>query len=272
MLVLGFLLISAFKAGNSIAEFSTVGRMCGQSSAVGFAFCVLAKHALGVFMTWGVPLVLRSTDDDILGIARVQLVLLVPHGLSMLAGIALARMCPSDSAELDGEPEVNGEHLANGALGIPRAPTTPPANGRSKFMASPAVGSALSRIGSLLGLSSADAADESKGEAAAAAAAVFRVTMIGLWRALAVGTLHAYHSIRIKFMQSHGLQLTGARSAPPLLLLLSSSSSPPLRLCASAPLLLSSSPSLNRLLPTRWLQRPVRSSLLTTALALPSCR
>jgi hypothetical protein len=33
---------------------------------------------------------------------------------------------------------------------------------------------------------------------------LYAVTMIGLWRALAVGTLHAYHSIRIKFMQSRG--------------------------------------------------------------------
>ena len=36
------------------------------------------------------------------------------------------------------------------------------------------------------------------------------VFLIGLWRALAVGTLHAYHSIRIKFMQSRGLPLTEA--------------------------------------------------------------
>ena len=36
------------------------------------------------------------------------------------------------------------------------------------------------------------------------------VFIIGLWRALAVGTLHAYHSIRIKFMQSRGLPLTEA--------------------------------------------------------------
>ena len=229
VLVLGFLLISACKAGVVIAEFSTVGRMCGQSSALGFACVVLAKHALGVLMTWGVPLVLETTDGGIQGISRVQLVLLIPHALSMIAGIGLARMCPLDSAELDGVPEANGGggsggawesragDEAGGGAGILRAPVTPPGRNNFKncdFVASPAAGSALSRIGSLLGLSSqVDNANERKAggaDSAAAAAAIFRVTMIGLWRALAVGTLHAYHSIRIKFMQSRGLQLTEA--------------------------------------------------------------
>ena len=44
-LALGFLLISACKAGVAIAEFSTVGRICGRHSAFGFACVVLVKHA-----------------------------------------------------------------------------------------------------------------------------------------------------------------------------------------------------------------------------------
>ena len=36
------------------------------------------------------------------------------------------------------------------------------------------------------------------------------VVLIGVWRALAVGTLHGYHSIRVSYLESRGLRLTEA--------------------------------------------------------------
>lgn len=50
-LFFGFLFISFCKAGVSIAEFSTVGRLSGKYSACAFALVILAKHALGMLMS-----------------------------------------------------------------------------------------------------------------------------------------------------------------------------------------------------------------------------
>jgi hypothetical protein len=90
LLVLGFLFVSGCKAGVAIAEFSTIGRVCGRHSALGFSCAILGKHAMGMLMAWGVPLVLKTTKDDVLGIARVQLALLLPHAISVLAGLRIA--------------------------------------------------------------------------------------------------------------------------------------------------------------------------------------
>lgn len=234
LLVLGFLFISAFKAGVAIAEFSTVGRACGKHSAVGFSCVILSKHAMGILIAWGVPRVLATTTDDVLGIARVQLALLLPHVVSMMAGIRLAQMraverglaCDEDDTHekedrVPREERVPITPLSTTLIGSPTTPppgmlADAPSATSSPVVGSPAVALALSRVSSLLGLS------EKLGEGERSPSfrsgpggmsvprSIYAVTIIGLWRALAVGTLHAYHSIRIKFMQSRGLALTEA--------------------------------------------------------------
>lgn len=180
LLVLGFLCISACTAGVAIAQFSTMGRLSGRYGAFGFAALVLVKQAIGMLMAWGVPRVLATAKgDDMLGIFRVQLVLLVLHVIAVGAGVGLAYSdcVPSASA---------AEEMPSRAKA---APCTPPA-----AQASPLLKSALSLMGWSNGVSDGLPA----------------VVLIGLWRALAVGSLHAYHSIRIRFLQSRGLPLTQA--------------------------------------------------------------
>ena len=92
LLCLGFLSISACKAGVSIAEFSTVGCASGAYSAFGFSAMVLAKHAFVMVMDWSVPKVLATTHDAMLGLFRVQFFLLAPHAISVAAGLALSRV------------------------------------------------------------------------------------------------------------------------------------------------------------------------------------
>ena len=55
---------------------------------------------------------------------------------------------------------------------------------------------------------SSDASLDSNGKKIVAAGSA--VVLIGLWRALAVGSLHGYHTIRVRFLQSRGLPLTEA--------------------------------------------------------------
>ena len=168
LLCLGFLSISACKAGVSIAEFSTVGCASGAYSAFGFSAMVLAKHAFVMVMDWSVPKVLATTHDAMLGLFRVQFFLLAPHAISVAAGLALSRL----------QPEAVPPHA--GRLGSPRRPSTE-------------LGPVLRR---------AISGDE-RGP-------VCVILLIGLWRSLAVGTLHLYHSIRIKFMESRGMDLPEA--------------------------------------------------------------
>lgn len=218
LLGLGFMIISGCKAGVSIAEFSTVGRLCGRHSPVVFACVVLVKHALGILMAWGVPLILTSAPDDWIGIARVQLILLIPHMISVLAGIALARLrpCSQDQSakadEVEGgdyiSPDINGTHSK---LAERLCWETLPHQSSARYRESPlceanvaSTQTFISRVGSYLGL----AADVNNSEDYKSGTLV--IIMIGLWRALAVGTLHAYHSIRIKLMQSRGLPLVYA--------------------------------------------------------------
>lgn len=219
LLMFGFLCISASKAGVAIAEFSTVGRLSGRYSAVGFACVILAKHVMGILTSWGVPRVLATTDDEMLGLARVQLILLVPHVLSVLAGVTLAqsRLCDCDEKANEADDEAAGlppvherpevsprKHMARSLEREEQGERSPPV-----VPASPYVASALAK---LLGLSQATLDVDAEGVAASVASSWYVIALIGLWRALTVGTLHAYHSIRIKFMQSRGLPLTVAGS------------------------------------------------------------
>ena len=176
LLVFGFLFISFCKAGVSIAEFSTVGRVSGKYSACGFAAVVLAKHAMGMVMTWGVPHVLASAEGDaMLGIFRVQLTLLGVHIIAVGAGVALACGCTRSAT-------------AGAAW-----PALPPPSPRD-VRASPHATWAQRLFGVVQ--NSLDS--------------VVVVVLIGLWRALAVGSLHGYHTIRVRFLQSRGLPLTEA--------------------------------------------------------------
>ena len=153
-LVLGFLMISACKAGVAIAEFSTVAQLCGRHSAIGFAGVILVKHAMGIVMSWGVPLVLATAHDEWRGITRVQLALLIPHGLSVVAGVALSRLQvpfePSPAEVTEASMESGGGAIAPFTpLSCRIDPTCTPTK------SSPAPRGLLTRIASYTGLSSA---------------------------------------------------------------------------------------------------------------------
>jgi hypothetical protein len=80
-------------AGLTIAEFSTIGRVFATYTEVGFASLVIAKHAIAIGTTWGVPLILATAhDNNLVGVLRVQLCSLLPHSLSLLAGAVLASL------------------------------------------------------------------------------------------------------------------------------------------------------------------------------------
>ena len=88
----GLVVGSACRAGISVAEFVAVGEASGsEGSELGFAALVVAKHANGVVMAWGVPLLVASTRSTIHGLLRVQLATLVPHLAALLAGCLMAR-------------------------------------------------------------------------------------------------------------------------------------------------------------------------------------
>ena len=212
LMVLGFLIISACKAGVAIAEFSTIGHPCGRHSAIGFACVILVKHGMGMAMVWGVPQILAAAGgdgDEWRGITRVQLALLVPHVLSVCAGCALAWMHPCDNSSLSWQSSLHHVHEhSSPPSASPRCAVSPLVLPRALAPApgSPAKG-VLTRIASYVGLSSPTDGDA---DSSSSNDAVVMVLCIGLWRALAVGTMHAYHSIRVKFMQSRGLPLTAA--------------------------------------------------------------
>ena len=251
-LVAGFLFISGCKAGVSIVEFSTVGQVSGRHSVLGFACVVLVKHVIGILMSWGVPRILSTTDDAVVAISRVQLILILPHSLSVLAGVALARMhCCGAAAHFDATNDDLKAHALGSGISrkqpsaspiVLRRSASPVATRRlaspvaARRLASPVVAhgvasparTPLTRVASLLGLSESSHLIDSAGDDLSDGPGLrdtvlsgssqptvqswIVVALIGLWRALAVGTLHAYHLIRIKFMQSRGMGLTAAGS------------------------------------------------------------
>mmetsp|Transcript_32021 Transcript_32021/g.83807 ORF Transcript_32021/g.83807 Transcript_32021/m.83807 type:complete len:396 (-) Transcript_32021:879-2066(-) len=206
LLSVGFLVISACKAGVTVAEFSTVGQLGLSFSGLSLAFAcvILSKHAISILLSWGVPRLLATANDEMTGIGRVQLALLIPHMISVAAGIQLARLSTTVSA--------HGSHAASQApagLWIHRATSEVVPADSELPQVSPATFVATS-----MGLSPANSfsRDKSASPSSLLGGTSLVVVLIGLWRALAVGTLHAYHSIRIKFMQSRGLVLTQAGS------------------------------------------------------------
>ena len=143
---------------------------------------------MGILMAWGVPLILTSASDSLVGLSRVQLALLLPHGISVLAGVLLACMRPRDGDD------TGGDHEGDYYQAVDMLPS-------HEGAAKPAVAESLplSRVSSMLGLSERqrlpDAEDlgasksmPSDAETRSVSSWVV-VAMIGLWRALAVGTV-----------------------------------------------------------------------------------
>ena len=53
-----------------------------------FSVLVVAKHVIGMAVTWGSPLILAAAEDDKSGVLAVQMSVLLPHALATLAGTA----------------------------------------------------------------------------------------------------------------------------------------------------------------------------------------
>ena len=270
ILAAGLLWLSACRAGLTIAEFSTIGRVfAGGSTEIGFASLVVAKHLQAIATTWGVPLILKtSPDNNLVAILRVQLCSLLPHILAVIAGAALAARLPTPAAggigSLPASPmpmrrasasRRRGSNLSSAEDGLSslRAPLlinshTPSAAAApgttmplveelavlestptvSEIMTQPPPTLPRNNSGSQLrGSSNRDIRfgrppsssppmkpPPSNAPASPSKLGVWPsshmgsgwqvVFLLGLWRALQVGTLHAYHSVRIQLLVSSG--------------------------------------------------------------------
>ena len=105
----GVIMSSACRAGVSIAEFSSLGESVAVGEtpgdgSIGFACLTIAKHLNGIVMAWSVPLLIGSTQHEINGVLRVQLVTLIPHTISLMAGVVMATKLGGRTVGRDAEP------------------------------------------------------------------------------------------------------------------------------------------------------------------------
>ena len=201
----------------------------------GAIFCAIFRNPTSPHSSQGVPLVLAAASGGGLGaLLRVQLCTLLPHTISLLSGVAMARRAAAraardaDSSAIAVGTPLQHEVLAGASpLGEPFASPGAPSDddddaelGRGGAARSPSV--AARRRAPLVpaaddgatcggrwyscGAPSALAA----GCARAPGAALSAAALLALWRALQVGSLHAYHSVRVALLTSSGLHLADA--------------------------------------------------------------
>ena len=226
------LCISASRAGVNIAQFSIVGAVSGDHGPLGFACLVVAKHAMSCVMASVVPRVLaRYPSDELAGLLHVQLVVLVPHLISILAGAALAAFVLPDALQ-------PRQHLPAAAAHVAphkwqhAGPVKVESPNRQIDLGVPLLGGAMPDADAATtrghhAVPRADAHDGGKGSPLARSLAglvalarggtrddtVVVIALIGLWRAVQVGTLHAYHTVRIEMLASvHSVRITEAGS------------------------------------------------------------
>ena len=189
-LACGLLLSSACRPGITIAAFTTVGRVCGSNSKYSmFAFgsLVLAKHSMSSVTSWLVPLILQGARAVAHGgfetILHVQLAVMIPHAIALTAGVALAA--------LHGPFIVP---LADAFAEAAEATTVPGADSVGTLKPGP---SAPSDDALYIESGRCDT-QYPKGSKARREAGWNAVLLLGLWRALEVGTLHALHIMRVE--------------------------------------------------------------------------
>ena len=204
----------------------------------GAIFCATPRDSSSPHPSQGVPLVLAAASGGALGaLLRVQLCTLLPHTISLLSGVAMARRAAAraardtDSSAIAVGTPLQHEVLAGASsLGEPFASPGAPSDedddaelgrgGGARAARSPSV--AARRRAPLVpaaddgatcggrwyscGAPSALAA----GCARAPGAALSAAALLALWRALQVGSLHAYHSVRVALLTSSGLHLADA--------------------------------------------------------------
>ena len=174
----------------------------------------------------GVPLVLAAASGGGLGaLLRVQLCTLLPHTISLLSGVAMARRAAAraardaDSSAIAVGTPLQHEVLAGASPGSPSddddaelgrrgAVRSPSVAARRRAPLVPAADDGATCGGRWYscGAPSALAA----GCARAPGAALSAAALLALWRALQVGSLHAYHSVRVALLTSSGLHLADA--------------------------------------------------------------
>jgi hypothetical protein len=117
--LLGLFSTSVCKSGIAIAQFSIVGRSCAGYTALSFTLLIVTKHFIGMVVTWYVPLIVANAKDDLAGIFRVQVTMLLPHVVATAAGIALHLVerytptAPRRQESLEAATAVNGEGPAD---------------------------------------------------------------------------------------------------------------------------------------------------------------
>ena len=199
-LITGLLTSSACRAGITIAEFATCGRIQGSlGKFLGFSALVLAKHGNGALMSWGVPHILaHEPSDSLLGVTYLQVALVMLHTLAFAAGACLCFM----HRPLSPAP---APISCSDATARDDKWDAPAASGSTESSSASATDSPPDVADALLMRAAAKAPTARKSSRSEVLVdAVRSVLVIGLWRALQVGTLHAYHSIRVEFVISLG--------------------------------------------------------------------
>ena len=189
-LALGLLTSSACRAGITIAEFSIIGRIAGVGRFFGFSALVLAKHGNGALISWAVPHVLVNAKDGALaGLTYLQVLILSLHAVAVCAGVALSHLHRRHAPYLP----LGTTPSTTDVFGSPGGPAD-----------SPNVSPSPMRVSDRVRAAALEAGDHGSVQPDSALDSMTRVMLIGLWRALLVGTLHAYHSVRMELAASLG--------------------------------------------------------------------
>ena len=190
-LVLGLLMSSACRAGITIAEFSIIGRITGVGRFFGFSALVLAKHGNGALISWAVPHVFVNAKEGVLaGLTYLQVLILSLHAIAVCAGVTLSHL--------------HRRHAPYLPLGTTPSTTdvcSTPGDSRAD---SPNASPSPMRVSARVRAAALEAGGHGSVQPESALDSMTRVMLIGLWRALLVGTLHAYHSVRIELAASLG--------------------------------------------------------------------
>ncbi|KAL1498458.1 hypothetical protein AB1Y20_013783 [Prymnesium parvum] len=191
LILAGLCASSVCKAGVAIAQFSLVGRACADQPTLSFAVLVVAKHLVTIAAAWCVPL-LTASPPALEGVLYVSELSLLPHALSALAAGLL--FCLETHAP---PPRVERHFTPHGHV-FPRQ--------------------RLRRVNELLAGLHARGSRHARfllrhsADRWPAHHKPFALVLLllGGWRAFTVGTLHAYHSVRIQLLVSTGLSSVDA--------------------------------------------------------------
>lgn len=187
-LTCGLVIFSVARAGVGVVQHAAMARLLhGKRLMVGFVVMIFFGHLVVATCNWSVPRVLNF------GVLTLQLALLLPNLVSVAAGAALSTCTTLPFAITRSPPRTLSPDPS--VLSLPLLDDEPPSPGEKARKCSMS--------------DHYDCCDACGDEELQSTQAIW---LLGVWRAILLGLLHAFQSVTNDFLVSHGKTHTQAGS------------------------------------------------------------